>query len=369
MVLIKERYEKVVFILAGLILLGSLTACSQNEVYLQKNSNINAENSVISNLFAENKEETPQISPEEQNVINKLNSLTRIFEKPTIKIENENKDNQKYIDYFGGKIKISMTIDKQMKADEIPYALSDGWYITLNGVLQNISVNGKEPCEVYVHHLAKGEDYFDDSVTYSMEIEFEPVRAEADKDKEQLELSIVKISNPDFKVDPAYPLCYDLHSNTIIATRILNVNSDIKTKEIKKSDFSYTEEFLMGGSYGNEGFSANITDESQSNQSIEANENGEIKLGVVVGGKGYEKLRLLFLVNGIPSKLSDGSDYIEIDAKEGYIYTISPDRILNIKLYDTVNVLVTHCPDERENTYLSRAGYPDVVLPYNYYGE
>ena len=53
------KMKKVVFILAGLILLGSLTACSQNEVNLQKNSNINAENSVISNLFAENKEETP----------------------------------------------------------------------------------------------------------------------------------------------------------------------------------------------------------------------------------------------------------------------------------------------------------------------
>lgn len=372
--------KKVSLILTGLILMCSLTACSENVATSRNDSNSYTENSVVSDPFTESKEEKPQMSPEKLSAISTLDNLTLIMETYDIKLDKDNEDNPIYFDYYGGKIKICLTNKKNISSKELPSVLSDGWYVTLNGVLQNISVNGKEQGEVYIHRLVKDKDYSTRNTSYSLEIEFEPIIAESDKNENQLELSLVKIEHPDFEVNTVYPECRDLHSNVVIVTRIVNVNSEIKTKDVKKSDFSYTEELLTKeikdkyptlneSFYDGEEFSAKIIDENSTNRSIEVNEKGEIKLGAVVAGKGHEKLRLLFLVNGIPSKLSDGSEYIEIDAREGYLYSIKPDKILDVELYDSVNVFVTHCPDERKNIYLSMANYPPVLLPYNYYGK
>ncbi len=331
------------------------------------------ENSVISNPFTESKKEEPQISPEKQNAMDKINSLLLTSGVPTAKFENENKENPAYIDYNGGKVRFNFEMKQSLNAKKIPDAISYGWYITVNGVLQNITVNGKEQGEIYIHRLVKGVDYNSSNASYSLDFEFEPVIAEADKGKNKLEISLVQISNPDFRVDPVYPECSNLHANVVFATRILNVNTELKVKDIKKSETQYTEELMTVdvlkkhpeiGFNLNSGCKAEIIDEDRSEQVIRADKNGEIKLGAVISGNKNEKIRLLFLVNGIPTKLSDGSEYIEIDVRSGYLYEIKPDKILNVKPYDSIDILIMHCLDESEKTHMSCSAFPSVILPY-----
>ena len=102
----------------------------------------------------------------------------------------------------------------------------------------------------------------------------------------------------------------------------------------------------------------------QKNETNNDDEKGEIKLGAVISGNGEEKLRLLFLVNGIPTKLYDGSDYIEINARTGYLYEIKPDKILDVKPYDSIDILIMYCLDESEKTHMSCSAFPSVILPY-----
>ncbi|MBQ8791654.1 MAG: hypothetical protein IJZ51_10115 [Ruminiclostridium sp.] len=338
--------------------------------------NSGTENSVISDPFTESTVEEPQISPEKQNAMDKINSLLLISGAPTTKFENENKENPAYIDYNGGKVRFHFEMKQSLNAKKIPDAISNGWYITVNGVLQNITVNGKEQGEIYIHRLVKGVDYNSSDASYSLDFEFEPVIAEADKGKNKLEISLVQISNPDFRVDPVYPECSNLHANIVFATRILNVNTELKVKDIKKSETQYTEELMTVevlkkhpeiGFNLNSGIKAEIIDEDRSEQVIRADKNGEIKLGaVIVSGNKNEKIRLLFLVNGIPTKLSDGSEYVEIDARSGYLYEIKPDKILNVKPYDSIDVLIMHCLDESEKTHMSNTFRPTVIMPYDY---
>lgn len=331
------------------------------------------ENSVISDPFTEGKDEEPQISPEKQNAMDKINSLLLTTNTPSVKFENENKENPAYIDYNGGKIRFNLTINKKLNSKELPDAISEGWYITVNGVLQNITVNGKEQGEIYIHRLVKGVDYNSSDASYSLDFEFEPVIAEADKGKNKLEISLVQISNPDFEVDPIYPSCANLHANVVFATRILNVNTELKVKDIKKSETQYTEELMTVDVLKkhpeivfnlNSGSKAEIIDEDRSEQVIRADKNGEVKLGAVISGNKNEKIRLLFLVNGIPTKLSDGSEYIEIDVRSGYLYEIKPDKILNVKPYDSIDILIMHCLNESEETHMSCSAFPSVILPY-----
>ena len=331
------------------------------------------ENSVVSDPFTEGKDEEPQISPEKKNVMNRINSLLLTTNTPSVKFENENKENPAYIDYNGGKIRFSLTINKKLNSKELPDAISEGWYITVNGILQNITVNGEEQGEIYIHRQVKDVDYLLNNASYILDFEFEPVIAEADKDKKQLELSLVQISNPDFKVDPIYPSCANLHANVVLSTRILNVNTELQIKDTKKSEIQYTEELITIdvmnkhpeiGLNINSGFKAEIIDENNSDRQIRADEKGEIKLGAVISGNGEEKLRLLFLVNGIPTKLYDGSDYIEINARTGYLYEIKPDKILDVKPYDSIDILIMYCLDESEKTHMSFSAFPSVILPY-----
>ncbi len=369
----KMRMSGFVAVAAALICVVSAVAfvvSNNNKVSVLSGT----DNSTVSDSVLESKNEEPFLSEEKQSVADKVSRLNLTGGSFDIKIDKENKNDKKYIDYSEGKIKINLTVNTKFNADELPPSFSHGWYVTLNGVLQNISVNGEEESEIYIHRLVKDKDYSGKRPSYNIEIEFEPVVAEEDKDKTQLGLSIVQISNPDFRVDPVYPICANLHSNIVISTRILNVSSELKTKEMKKSDFTCTEELVteeIKGRYPslNESFYDKETPSVRvigkyTDASIEADENGEIEFGAIVSGNG--RLRLLFLVNGIPSKLSDGSDYIEIDAKRGYLYTIKTDKLLNVDLYDTVNILVMNSPDDGENTYFTRANFPDVIFPYNY---
>lgn len=376
---VKPKAEKSGFMLKFTAIAAAFAFVAAATVFVAKNNNgvqvfTSTDNSSVSHSILESTNEETVLSEEKQSVADKVSSLNLTGDSYDVKIDKENKDNKKYVDYSEGKIKIDLTVNTKFNADELPPTFSHGWYVTLNGVLQNISVNGEEESEIYIHRLVKDTDYSGETHSYNIEIEFEPVVAEEDKDKTQLGLSIVQISNPDFRVDPVYPICANLHSNIVISTRILNVSSELKIKETKKSDFTFTEEFVseeIKGKYPSldESFYDKETPSVRiigkyTNTSIEADENGKIEFGAIVSGNG--RLRLLFLVNGIPSKLSDGSDYIEIDAKKGYLYTIKTDKLLNVDLYDTVNILIMNSPDDGENSYFTRACFADVVFPYNY---
>ncbi|MBP3921783.1 MAG: hypothetical protein J6D27_02340 [Ruminiclostridium sp.] len=368
-----NRLAKITAVAAAFICVMTvaiLLVVNNNKVQVLGSS---GENSLISDPFTEGEDEEPQISPEKQNAMDKINRLLLTSGAPTAKFENENKENPAYIDYNGGKVRFNFEMKQSLNAKIIPDAISFGWYITVNGVLQNITVNGKEQGEIYIHRLVKGVDYNSSDASYSLDFEFEPVIAEADKGKNKLEISLVQISNPDFRVDPIYPECSNLHANVVFATRILNVNTELKVKDIKKSETQYTEELMTVDVLKkhpeivfnlNSGSKAEIIDEDRSEQVIRADKNGEVKLGAVISGNKNEKIRLLFLVNGIPTKLSDGSEYIEIDVRSGYLYEIKPDKILNVKPYDSIDILIMHCLDESEETHMSCSAFPSVILPY-----
>lgn len=370
--------KKSALLLTPLILLGSLTACSQNENISNYN---NIENSIVSDPFeAESKESDDQTKLTEEE--SKHISALSLFSFTQVIVVEEEYQEENYatqlVDYNGGKINMTADIAMSCDSDAVPDYMTTGWYVTLNGIPQNITVDGKEHGLMYIHEVTKDEYDSKKTHSYKMEISFEPVISVKDKDSELLTLSVIKVFNPHYEIGKNFVNPRTLHGNTMVAFRTCKINTPITnfaedsvsqgfesviiTNQVKRE----YNQFISENTYDQKA-DAVIFDKNKKND-FRLDENGSIELGIALTCKEKALYRVLLLINGKPAKFPDNSYCVEVEAAPGYLQVLEGLKFDNLEPYDSINVLVVRCVDENGLSELTTALFKPTILPYNYGG-
>ena len=206
-----------------------------------------------------------------------------------------------------------------------------------------------------------------------MNITFDPVIAEQDKNEESLSLAVIITYNPHFRVNPDYPSSEGAHSTKSVSNFLCNIRTPIENYSTAKMGTGFREILITdniknqySNIYGSSSFdltSSTIFDDLTTNGICLTSEE-KVEIGALMTTKVGGKYRVYFLVNGRPSKLSDGTDYIEVDTKTGYLYCLDHVEIAGADAYDTINPYPIKCASEFEDLEITRAVFPFVIMPH-----
>ncbi|MBQ8782047.1 MAG: hypothetical protein IJZ72_10290, partial [Oscillospiraceae bacterium] len=162
--------KKIKTILAVFSAFVMLTACSTPQ-------DISSSEQTISDPFATTAPVTEELSPKDK-AKEYAESISRTTLVPVVTIDGS----EDYIfDYNGGNIDITFNADYTNKSIPKPELMTLGVSVTLNGIYQNISVNGSENTQMYTQEYPLTENGAYPKPT--MNITFDPVIAEQDKNE------------------------------------------------------------------------------------------------------------------------------------------------------------------------------------------
>lgn len=274
-------------------------------------------------------------------------------------------------DYNGGNIELDFNPIYNNSSDIKPMHMSLGITVTLNGIPQNISVNGSEETQFYV------QDYYLDEtgMRYTqteMKISFEPVIAEEDKNEKALLLSVATTFNPHYEISDIYPAVFSMHGRSDANLYLCNVKTPITKYSNTKIGTGFTEELITEsllekykGCYNySETRTRTVTiDDNTIDNDIFLTEDGKVEAGAIFAPRVEGKYRLYFLVNGENAKLTDGTDCIEVDTKVGYLYYLAPVEIAGAEVYDSISVFPVKCTSERTGFTMASIDFPWVIRP------
>lgn len=377
--------KKLRFTLACLILLVPLTACMQNNISLQSSGNSSAENSVISNPFAEESDKseasdsgsdissdadvsTDSMLPQE--IVSDLNKGGS-----NVAIANEE---SKQIIYNGGTVKLRIKITAIGKPNT-RLNKSISLSVAINGIYQDISVNNGEKTKVHVCQF-KAEDIRKNSnneVSSFVDVEFTPVISKTDKDKAVLSLALVSGYNPDYRAGADYNSCAGLHRFADMVVREMHIKVPITdyckensiepfdekeiTNELKKEFINIVD----NDNFDKEGSIARFyLFSDKKSRILRLSEDGTAKIGMLFFPGDTENYRFVFFVNGEIAKLKDGSTYLEINnTAKDKIYIMESVEIDGVKPYDIVNaaILTVTDNDHTEKLRLGASSFAYIV--------
>lgn len=264
-------------------------------------------------------------------------------------------DSTIYVEYTGGKLTIDGKVLAQIQG-ETPEKTSVGYYVAINGVVQELYVNDESIGKVLIL-----EDEQIESDKFS--ISFTPTISEADKDMKELNMCLVQIRNPHLRVSPYYVTAGVSHNNKHDACWKLKIdNVSIENYEQAVSDgyISYekkqvnTENNMGARIYNGEVF----CEESDDGYSV------SVKTSFCTNeSEGNVKYRLVYLINGIPTAFADGTPYIEIDTEPCTQYIFDAVTIDGINPYDTIDVISFYCEGEVIRRVEEYDFIPTTILP------
>ncbi len=274
-------------------------------------------------------------------------------------------------EYNGGTVKFSADIEYKCRAEVKAEFYTVGIMMTIEGIVQEISVNGSEPTEFYIYTIpTNGWGSSDFETLFHVDIEFTPEIAEEDIDKESLCLRLNLAANPHYET----PLVHfgTPHNNWIVSGITMNVKTPIENiTDKKRFDVEIKEELITSSvmrKYSKvrsatnfELTRADVVDDTVSNI-VSMTEDGKTEVGFVFTAKTAGTYRIFYIVNTRPVPFADGSDYIEIEAEPGYVYTIDPVLIPDVGVHDSIDVLVYGLSNENGDVAdCDDSNFPSVI--------
>ncbi|MBQ8782045.1 MAG: hypothetical protein IJZ72_10280 [Oscillospiraceae bacterium] len=356
--------KKIRTILAVFAAFVMLTACSTPQ-------DISSSDQTMSDPFATGSSvpvETVEEKSEMEVAKEYADALTLTSMAPVVTIENSE---DHIFDYNGGSIDITFKPNYKSTADVLPEYVTLGVAVTLNGIYQNISVNGSENTQMYIqeYHLNNG-SYENPTLS----ITFDPVIAEEDKEQKSMSLSVVTTNQPHYIVNPLYPMAVRMHSSITVDSFICNVKSPISDYSGTDIGTGFTEELVTDAvkkkyagirSERNYDLVATTVFDDQMNPNIYITESGKAEAGILLTPEKGGKYRVYFQVNGRPAKLADGTDCIEVDTRPGYVYCLDPVELAEAGVYDTVGAIALKCTSEYDMLEITSTGTIKVLNPVN----
>lgn len=263
--------------------------------------------------------------------------------------------------------------------------------IAINGVLQKISYGEQKDQYMYVQTYEK-DDFIKENEDYTarkkITISFEPQINEKDKDLTKLQLTVISVDNPLFRLQPEYPVGFLMHRAATCTVRTLTLNSPITnyTKdEISESgitELDLTDEVIEKYSEmaniapkaitENTRPFANVDSEYHSHFNFD--ENGKLDLGFITsvsedGEFDYEmssqgRYLVSMFVNGTPHAFPDGSIYKSIDMKPGKLYVYEAQDFSKILgECDTIVFLPVACLRDDGKCIMSHTVQSEAIWP------
>lgn len=341
--------KKIRLTLAGLILLASLTACSQNTVTSQSDSNSSAENSFISDPFQteESKTESSLVESDTESTPVRPPSPNRGG------FSNEVNGNMP-ITYKGGTLSVPIKVTAYAQN---PMDISVGVTVFIDGVMQKLCVDGEETDGMYVIKSIKPGDY--EKVT----LDIVPQIMKESESKSELPMHFVWHFNPDYSVDMKKPNLGNTHKSMPSPNTTLNVSEEIKeviayesTTEMKK--IIITEDVQEQYKINSPGktravFINQIGDEYAASQGlIKAGEDKKAEFEVGLSSFEHGKYRVTFYKNNKLISFNENETYIDVEAESGYLY-LTDIAIEDISIGDIVHAIAIPYDYTKEDGYKS----------------
>ena len=302
-------------------------------------------------------------------------------------------DNVHTVEYNGGVMELPCSIEQSCKSEESFTDVSTGCLIAINGVLQKISYGEQKDQYMYVQTYEK-DDFIKENEDYTarkkITLSFEPQINEKDKDLTKLQLTIITVDNPLFRLQPEYPLGYLIHragtSHVLkmsLNTPITNYTKD-KISESGITELDLTDEVIEKYSKmaniapkaitENTLPFANVDSEYYSHFNFD--ENGKLDLGFITSvSEDYEfdfeissqgRYLVSMFVNGAPHAFPDGSIYKSIDMKPGKLYVYEAQDFSKILgECDTIVFLPVACLRDDGKCIMSHTVQSEAIWPKN----
>ncbi|MBP3921778.1 MAG: hypothetical protein J6D27_02315 [Ruminiclostridium sp.] len=335
--------------LAGLILLGSLTACSQNAVTSQSDSNSSTENSLISDPFQveESKTESSLVESDTESTPVRPPSPNRGG------FSNEVNGNMP-ITYKGGTLSVPIKVTAYAQN---PMDISVGVTVFIDGIMQKLCVDGEETDGMYVIKSIKPGDY--EKIT----LDIVPQITKGSESKAELPMHFVWHFNPDYSVDMKKPNLGNTHKSMPSPNTTLNVSEKIKeviayesTTEMKKIIITedVQEQYRINSPEKTRAVFINqIGDEYAATQGlIKAGEDKKAEFEVGLSSFEHGKYRVTFYKNNKLISFNENETYIDVEAESGYLY-LTDIAIEDISIGDIVHAIAIPYDYTKEDGYKS----------------
>ncbi|MBQ8791121.1 MAG: hypothetical protein IJZ51_07410 [Ruminiclostridium sp.] len=268
----------------------------------------------------------------------------------------------KYVEYKGGKITIDADIFASF-GEITPDKASVGYYVTINGVVQELYVGDESIGTTYIHRNNK-EEIESDNAKGNFSISFTPTIAQSDKDMKEFNLCLVSIKSPDYRVSPYFASCGLNHVNHAVELWNLRTN-DVAIEnfadDTKLEAVNY-EKTVIEASEINPGLE--LYDAKGGQDKIKCIGNSvSVKTVFSAGEYIGDKYRMVYLVNGAPVTLSDGRDYLEIDVEPLIQYSFDAVTINGVQPYDTIEVIGFVCGGADVTDMYSSTFMHKIIVP------
>ena len=254
-------------------------------------------------------------------------------------------DSYRYVEYKGGKITIDVNILAEF-GEIAPEEASVGYYVTINGVVQDLYVGEESIGKTYIHRNNK-EEIESGNAKGEFSLSFTPTIAQSDKDMKEFNLCLVSIISPDYRVSPYYVSCGLNHINHTTALWKLHTNNVAIENYVDEAEVEAVnyEKKIINDPTGNIG--SHLYDKNGGEYEIRCDgDSVSVKTQLRVGESEGNKYRIVYLVNGVPVTLSDGRTYLEVDAEPCTQYDFDVVTINGIQPYDTIDVIEFICDDD-----------------------
>ncbi len=270
-----------------------------------------------------------------------------------------------HVEYKGG----MYTIKGDFYADcgkDIPESASVGYYVTINGVVQELFMDGKSIGTMYVHSNTK-EELENGTAKGSLNVSFAPTISKTDEDKDELLVRLVTVKNPEFRVVPAFSSAKLNHMSETTGLWKLDV-SDTPIENVIEAKAVNYEKTDNDEPNSNQGARISGVNVSGLNIKIDGT---SVKLNTQLRTGEEERIyryRLVYLVNGAPVTLSDGTPFIEIDVEPCKQYDFDVITIDNVQPYDTVEVIGFTMFEGEVSAYFDSTFMHHTLYPEDYVG-
>lgn len=300
-------------------------------------------------------------------------------------------DNVDTVEYNGGVMELPCSIEQSCKSEESFTDVSTGCLIAINGVLQKLSCGEQKDQYMYVQTYEK-DDFIKENEDYTarkkITLSFEPQINERDKDLTKLQLTVISVDNPLFRLQPEYPVGFLMHQAATCSVRTLTLNSLItnytkdKISESGITELDLTDEVIEKYSEmaniapkaitENTRPFANVDSENRSHFMFD--ENGKLDLGFItsvsedgefdceISSQG--RYLVSMFVNGTPHAFPDGSIYKSIDMKPGKLYVYEAQDFSKILgECDTIVFLPVACLRDDGKCIMSHTVQSEAIWP------
>lgn len=300
-------------------------------------------------------------------------------------------DNVHTVEYNGGVMELPCNIYHSCKSEQGFTEASTGCLIAINGVLQKISYGEQKDQYMYVQAYEK-DDFVKENEHYisrkKVTFSFEPQINEKDKDLTKLQLTIITVDNPLFRLQPEYPVGFLMHRAATSHVLKMSLNSPITnyTKdEISESgiiELDLTDEVIEKYSEmaniapkaitENTRPFANVDSEYHSHFNFD--ENGKLDLGFITSVSedgefdsemsSQGRYLVSMFVNGAPHAFPDGSIYKSIYMKPGKLYVYEAQDFSKILgECDTIVFLPVACLRDDGKCIMSHTVQSEAIWP------